>query len=66
MLTDYITRGGQAVLDDMGVTVTSRIPGCGSVLADHEIEAILDYIQSTWPEHIRELQAKRSNSATSE
>ena len=28
MLTDYITRGGQAVLNDMGVAFTSGMPGC--------------------------------------
>jgi len=27
MLTDYITRGGQALLDDMGVAFTSGMPG---------------------------------------
>lgn len=63
MLIDYITRGGQAVLDDMGVTFTSGMPGFGSVLDEHEIEAILDYIKSTWPERIRDLQAQRSNAA---
>jgi mono/diheme cytochrome c family protein len=63
MLIDYITRGGQAVLDDMGVTFTSGMPGFGSVLEQSEIEAILDYIKSTWSEHIRDLQAQRSNAA---
>jgi len=66
MLIDYITRGGQAVLDDMGVTFASGMPGFGSVLDPHEIEAILDYIKSTWPEHIRDLQAERSNAAAVE
>lgn len=63
LLIDYITRGGQAVLDDMGVTFTSGMPGFGSVLDAPEIEAILDYIKSTWPEQIRILQAQRSNAA---
>lgn len=63
MLIDYITRGGQAVLDGMGVAFTSGMPGFDSVLEDSEIEAILDYIKSTWPEHIREAQARRSNAA---
>ena len=66
MLIDYITRGGQAVLDDMGVTFTSGMPGFGSVLDEHEIEAILDYIKSTWPEPIRNLQAQRSNTAAAD
>lgn len=60
MLTDYITRGGQAVLNDMGVTFTSGMPGFAEVLEVEEIEAILDYIKSTWPEPIRRAQAERS------
>lgn len=63
MLIDYISRGGQAVLDDMGVSFTSGMPGFGSMLDDSEIEAILNYIKSTWPEDIRDLQAARSNAA---
>jgi mono/diheme cytochrome c family protein len=66
MLIDYITRGGQAVLDDMDVTFTSGMPGFGSMLEQSEIEAILDYIKSTWPEHIREQQAQRSNAAAAD
>jgi mono/diheme cytochrome c family protein len=61
MLIDYITRGGQAVLDDMGVSFTSGMPGFKTVLSDDEIVAILDYIKSTWPERVREIQAQRTN-----
>ena len=60
MLTDYITGGGQAVLDDMNVAFTPGMPGFGPVLDASEIRAILDYIKSTWPERIRETQAQRS------
>ncbi len=63
MLLDYISRGGQAVLDDMGVKFTSGMPGFGPVLKEREIKAILDYIKSTWPDHIRDLQAERSDAA---
>ncbi len=66
MLIDYIARGGQAVLNDMGVSFTSGMPGFGSVLAEQEIEAILEYIKSTWPERMQDLQAHRSNAAASE
>lgn len=66
MLIDYITRGGQAVLDDMGVTFNSGMPGFGSVLDEQEIEAILDYIKSSWPRHIRDVQAQRSNAAAAD
>jgi mono/diheme cytochrome c family protein len=64
MLIDYITRGGQAVMDEMGVTFTSGMPGFDSVLTQSEIEAILDYIKSTWPENIRDAQGQRSNAAS--
>lgn len=53
MLTDYVTRGGQAVLDEMGVSFRSAMPAFGKVLRPEEITAILDYIKSTWPEPIR-------------
>ena len=60
MLLDYIRRGGQAVLDDMGVDFTSGMPGFGDELTEEDIEAVLDYIQSTWPDRIRAAQSDRS------
>ncbi len=60
MLTDCITRGGQAVLEDMRVDFTSGTPGFAKVLEVEEIEAILGYIKSTWPEPIRRAQAEGS------
>lgn len=60
MLRDYISRGGQAVLDDMDVDFTSGMPGFGEILTDDDIEAVLDYIRSTWPDRIRAAQAERS------
>ncbi len=62
MLQDYIRRGGQAVLDDMGVDLTSAMPAFGRELTDADIEAVLAFIRSTWPEDIRALQAERSRS----
>lgn len=59
-LFDYVKRGGQAVLDDLGVRYTSGMPPFDGVLSDAEIEAILAYIQSTWPPHAREYQAART------
>lgn len=56
ILLDYVRRGGQAVLDDMGVAFASGMPGFGDVLAETEIEAVLDYIKSTWPEGVRAAQ----------
>ena len=60
MLRGYIRRGGQAVLNDMDVDFTSGMPGFADVLTDAEIEVVLDYIKSTWPDRIRAAQADRS------
>ncbi|MBA3909940.1 MAG: cytochrome C [Rhodobacter sp.] len=60
MLFDYIKRGGQAALDDMGVDFPSGMPGFGGRLTDEEINVVLDYIKSTWPEDIRAQQEERS------
>lgn len=60
MLFEYIQRGGQAVLDDLGLSFTSGMPGFGNILTDDEIEAILDFIRSTWPERMRDYQAART------
>lgn len=59
MLQEYVTKGGQAVLDDMGVSFTSAMPAFGGVLSPPEITAILDFIKSTWPEHIRRAREAR-------
>ena len=60
MLTDYIRRGGQAVLDDMGVRMTSGMPAFGAVLEDDDIAAILAFIKSNWPARIQAVQTERS------
>lgn len=60
MLLDYVRRGGQAVLDDMGVEFASGMPGFRGVLAEAEIEAVLGYIKSTWPEDVRAAQEARN------
>lgn len=57
MLFDYVKRGGQAVLADLGVEFRSGMPGFGDTLTDAEIEAVLAYIRSTWPEPIQDAQA---------
>lgn len=56
LLLDYVKRGGEAVLEDMGVEFASGMPGFGDVLADEDIGAILAFIKSTWPEDIRRVQ----------
>ena len=60
MLFDYVAHGGQAVLDDLGVSFTSGMPGFGDILSAEDIEAILAFIRSTWPEDIQEIQAART------
>ncbi|MCC6007560.1 MAG: cytochrome c [Rhodobacteraceae bacterium] len=59
-LFDYVKKGGQAVLDDLGVRYNSGMPPFDDVLSDAEIEAILSYITSTWPQRIRDFQAART------
>jgi mono/diheme cytochrome c family protein len=56
MLTDYIRRGGQAVLDDMGVRMTSGMPAFGAILEDDDIKAILAFIKSTWSARVQAAQ----------
>ena len=60
MLADYIRRGGQAVLDGMGVPMTSGMPAFGGFLPEDDIAAILAFIKSNWPAHIRTIQAERN------
>ena len=60
MLSDYIRRGGQAVLDGMGVKFTSGMPSFAGDLSDADIEAVLAFIKSTWPEPVRAAQEERT------
>ena len=60
MLKDYIRRGGQAVLDALGVSMTSGMPAFGEILTDGDIAAILGFIKSNWPDRIRAIQAERN------
>ncbi len=59
MLQDYVTRGGQAVLDDMGVSFRSAMPAFGEILSPAEITSILDFIKSTWPDRILQARDER-------
>lgn len=60
MLFDYTSRGGQAYLDVLGVRFDSGMPAFGDILSDAEIEAILTFIKSTWPEEMQAFQAERT------
>lgn len=44
----------------MGVVSTSGMSGFAEVLEGGEIESILDYIKSTWPEPVHKVQTERS------
>ena len=59
-LTDYVVRGGQAVLDELGVAWDSGMPAFGDILRAEEIAAILDYIKTSWPPEIRAIQERTS------
>jgi mono/diheme cytochrome c family protein len=60
VLLDYTKLGGKAALALQGVEFESGMPGFGSQLTDTQIQNILDYIKTTWPDRQRELQAERS------
>jgi len=60
MLTDYIRRGGQAVLDDLEVSMTSGMPAFGELLTEGEIAALLAFIKSSWPARIQADHAERN------
>lgn len=60
MLTDYVTRGGQVTLEEMGVEFQSGMPAFGEQLAAAEIADVLAYIKSTWPDQIKAMQAERT------
>ncbi len=61
MLFDYTKQGGQALMEQRGVSdFKSGMPGFGEQLSDSEIRDILAYIKSTWPEEIRRAQQQRS------
>ena len=60
MLFTYTKIGGQAYLDQQGVKFNSGMPGFADQLSDQQIWDILAYIQSTWPERQRQVQAART------
>lgn len=61
MLTDYIHRGREAVLDGLVVAMTLGMPAFGEVLPAGEIAAILVFIKSQWPARLQAIQAGRNN-----
>lgn len=60
VLFQYTKLGGREALALQGVEFDSGMPAFGDVLTHHEIWNILAYIQSTWPERERAMQAERT------
>ncbi len=61
LLFTYTKLGGAEALAQSGVAnFNSGMPAFEGILSDEEIEAILGYIKSTWPERIREIQQERT------
>lgn len=55
VLREAIWQGG-ARLDDLPGVGTSNMPAYADVLSEREVEAVLAYIKSAWPEDIRAIQ----------
>ncbi len=57
-LFDYVSLGGRAVLDQMGVAFDSNMPGFADRLNPDHIGSILSFIKAAWPESQRIFQAE--------
>jgi len=60
LLFDYVKLGGEAVMAQLGMEFDSGMPAFGDQLTDNEINNVLGYIKSTWPDRIQIMQAERS------
>lgn len=60
MLFEYTKLGGKAALASQGIEFDSGMPGFAEDLSDQDIWNILGFIQSTWPERQRQIQAERT------
>lgn len=57
MLRDYVYFGGAETLARMGVTgIESGMPAFRGALTEAEIEAVLDFIKSSWSPRMRDYQ----------
>ena len=60
-LFEYTALGGEEVIRRMGVRgFKSGMPSFGETLSEDEIWDVLAFIQSTWPDRVKELQASRN------
>ena len=61
LLFNYTKLGGQLLLEQRGIDGSaSRMPGFSESLTDDQIWDILAFIQSTWPDEIKDAQASRN------
>jgi mono/diheme cytochrome c family protein len=60
LLFNYTALGGREMMARMGIEFNSGMPGMADNLSDQDIWNILAFIQSTWPERIRQGQAERT------
>ena len=61
VLFNYTKLGGTELMRRQGIDFNSGMPGFGDTLSDDEIQSILSFIKSTWPERERRVQAERTN-----
>lgn len=59
LLFAYTKFGGAEAMRQRSVDMPSGMPGFGDTLSDDQIRAVLGYIESTWPEEIRNARAQR-------
>jgi len=60
LLFDYTKLGGKALMAQRDIEFDSGMPAFGDQLTDTEINNVLAYIKSTWPERVQTMQAERS------
>ena len=54
VLLEVVRLGGARLTEDVGGT--SNMPAYGEILSEAQIQAVLTYIKSTWPEEARQVQ----------
>ena len=63
VLFNYTKLGGQGIMAARGIEIESGMPAFGEQLSDQQIWDVLEYIKSTWPEDIQEVQKQRTKAA---
>jgi mono/diheme cytochrome c family protein len=60
VLLSYVRLGGAGYLASTGVdNFKSGMPGFASILEEQDIQDVITYIKSTWPQRERDIQASR-------